>query len=430
MTAKTDRSSYIDAFRGFAILGVLFHHFFYRQIDATYPFQSTEFLGFSPTAFNNGHLGVSLFFILSGMVFYRPGIADDWTSTLRFYRQRILRLWPLYFLTVIFLAYLKRYDLFTLAKTLVLLPTGIHDFIPKYWEPYWALWVLWSLGIEIVFSISLPALLLAERRFGFTRTIVSAAVFCFFYRIVADHVWYTRHPDYVNLLINPLKDNFLGRVDDFLFGMLAARSARNGITIRPVYGWLSLLGILMVADSWSYLSSVPRAWPQSIMASANHTMFAISAVSLILAVRRSEIWNRWAMQPFVFAGTVCYSAYIIHAILLKNFDWPKGLDIETLLAFGRFVFGTFFLSAITFATVEAMGIRHLPAWAQWISVFRWNHAVPNPALWHKCHLVFPKRTIDGQWTGVSQTWRRKRDDGKWEYRQDQPTADDFYDRQY
>lgn len=366
MVNKSERSAYIDAFRGFAILGVLFHHFFFRQISAAYPFQSTQFLGFSPTALNNGHLGVSLFFILSGMVFYRPEIADDWGKILRFYSQRALRLWPLYFLAILLLGYLKRFDLLVFVKSFVLLPTGIHDFIPKYWEPFWALWVFWSLGIEIIFSISLPLLLFTERRFGFARVIIFAAVFCFLYRILGDHIWFARHPDYPNTLINPLKDNFFGRVDDFLFGMLAMRAIRNEVTIRPLYGWAALVGLVLVGNSWSYLWTAPRGWPQSILASANHTIFAVCSVTLILAVRRSKIWSSWFLQPFVFAGTVCYSAYVIHAILVKQLDWPNGLDVETLLAFGRFLFATFALAAISFATIEAIGIRHLPPWAQWV----------------------------------------------------------------
>jgi len=428
MAGQSERSSYIDAFRGFAILGVLFHHFFYQQIAAAYPFEASRFP--SPAALNHGHLGVGLFFILSGMVFYRPNIADDWGRVLRFYLQRALRLWPLYILTILLLGYLKQYDLFTFATSFALLLTGIHDFIPRYWEPSWALWVLWSLGVEIIFSISLPALLLAERRLGFARVLILTVVFCFVYRTVGDHVWMTRHPDYSNPFLNPLKDNFIGRLDDFLFGMAAMRAVRNDISIRPAYGWLALAGLLLVGHSWSYLEAVPRGWPQSVLASANHTGFALCCVTLILAVRRAKIWDSWACQPFVFAGTVCYSAYIIHALLLDRMDWPKGIDLETLLAFGRFAFGTFLLSAISFATIEAIGIRHLPAWAQWTRLVRGGSSVLNPTIWHKCNPVVPRRTIDGSWTKLTQTWRRQRKDGKWEYRQGEPTVDDWSNRPY
>jgi hypothetical protein len=40
--------------------------------------------------------------------------------------------------------------------------------------------------------------------------------------------------------------------------------------------------------------------------------------------------------------------------------------------------------------------------------------------WHECHPPrLPKRTVDGDWISQSlQTWRRRRDDGQWEYKQD------------
>jgi hypothetical protein len=55
MAGKSERSSYIDAFGGFALLGVLSHHSFYRRIAAAYPFEASRFL--SPAAINHGHLG-------------------------------------------------------------------------------------------------------------------------------------------------------------------------------------------------------------------------------------------------------------------------------------------------------------------------------------------------------------------------------------
>jgi hypothetical protein len=50
--------------------------------------------------------------------------------------------------------------------------------------------------------------------------------------------------------------------------------------------------------------------------------------------------------------------------------------------------------------------------------------------WHKCPTpIIPRRTIDGRWAiEPGQTWRRKRPDGKWEYRQDAETVDEWLDR--
>jgi len=52
--------------------------------------------------------------------------------------------------------------------------------------------------------------------------------------------------------------------------------------------------------------------------------------------------------------------------------------------------------------------------------------------WQKCRTPFiPRRTVDGGWTSfMGQTWKRLQDDGKWEYRQDEETEEDFYHRQW
>jgi hypothetical protein len=46
-------------------------------------------------------------------------------------------------------------------------------------------------------------------------------------------------------------------------------------------------------------------------------------------------------------------------------------------------------------------------------------------VWHKCRApLLPKRDIDGKWLeDLGQIWRRRREDGKWEYRQDPETRD-------
>ena len=50
----------------------------------------------------------------------------------------------------------------------------------------------------------------------------------------------------------------------------------------------------------------------------------------------------------------------------------------------------------------------------------WLLCKPPDAAWRKCLTpFFPQPTIDGSWTCKSrQTWRRRRKDGQWEYKQD------------
>lgn len=53
----------------------------------------------------------------------------------------------------------------------------------------------------------------------------------------------------------------------------------------------------------------------------------------------------------------------------------------------------------------------------------------DETLWHKCSSFPPHRTIGGKWTLMpGQVWRRKVN-GKWQYKQDEETAEDWAERQ-
>jgi hypothetical protein len=60
------------------------------------------------------------------------------------------------------------------------------------------------------------------------------------------------------------------------------------------------------------------------------------------------------------------------------------------------------------------------------------HTHIDECLWHKCAApIIPRRTINGKWAiEPGQTWRRKRPDGKWEYRQDEETVEEWIDRRF
>jgi hypothetical protein len=55
----------------------------------------------------------------------------------------------------------------------------------------------------------------------------------------------------------------------------------------------------------------------------------------------------------------------------------------------------------------------------------------NDSVWHKCEPpLVPRRTVNGRWTiSMGQTWRRRKTDGRWEYRQNDETEEQYLDRQ-
>jgi hypothetical protein len=89
----------LDALRGYAILLVLFQHFPMVINNRIIDFMSK--IGF---AINSGYLGVQIFFVLSGFLITRILIKEkknNDVSFTRFYLKRMLRIFPIYYLSII-----------------------------------------------------------------------------------------------------------------------------------------------------------------------------------------------------------------------------------------------------------------------------------------------------------------------------------------
>ena len=377
-SGKKMRTTYIDVLRGVAILGVLFHHFFFDRIAGFSTYNETSIFGITPFLINNGWLGVNLFFILSGMVLYRPSIILSINSVVNYYRLRCLRIWPLYFLFIFFITIIGNQGLTKFGIYTVLLLSGIHDLIPSYWMPENVCWVFWSLGVEILFSAILPALLFAAGRLGFWNVFTAILILTFLYRSVADHVWFELYPDYTNNFINPFKDNIFGRLDDFFIGMAAAKLSNDNFKVRKTLIIPSITGLLFVANSWNYMNYAQHTVYNSIFASMLHIIFSMSILGVILTIKNLTTWQSPYWLPLSYAGTTCYSAYITHAILIVHADeLMSGRWYFAPLKFGVFVLVTFIIAGFLFVFVEASGIKHLPRWT--LRVLGRNGEITSPS---------------------------------------------------
>jgi len=76
------------------------------------------------------------------------------------------------------------------------------------------------------------------------------------------------------------------------------------------------------------------------------------------------------------------------------------------------------LTTVAPVSIQCTGGCHLTLKRQ--LMLDWLLCRPPDAAWRKCRTpVFPRPNIDGSWTCKSrQTWRRRRKDGQWEYKQD------------
>ena len=365
MTQGQDKLGVINGLRGVAILGVIHHHYFRNYTPPGLWAVEWGPLRVSPMAyFSNGWLGVNLFFILSGLVLFLPYCQGRRSLETRaelweYYRRRWARLMPFYYLSLLVAVAFFRppvaVDPVAMLTDALIMATATFNLFDYLYYPPWN-WVLWSLGIEIWFSVLFPALVVAVRRWGIARLVVATIVFSLVIRFVG-----------VVLEPNPtgypyrnyIKDSLAGRLDDFVLGMAIAHAyvhrARVGQAVARALVVVGAVLIWIACVLWdsAYLGTLARGYTPFI----NWVMDA-GAVALtygMLCLDGGVVKRLFSTAALQIPGMMCYSLYVWHGIVLqkvvgstKNFD---PLHLATALAL------TALLSLVTYRYVEFGRVR-------------------------------------------------------------------------
>ena len=298
----TNRLAYradLQLLRGVSILLVFFYHL---KING----------------FQNGFLGVDIFFVLSGFLMAR--LADK-VSPFEFYVRRLKRLLPAYFVVVL---------LSSLAVIYVALPVDanqrlnrlFYDLVGLSNFAFWAensyfssssfkpLLNFWSLAVELQFYLLAPFLLpfLHKRKFIliliiFTSLLLSMAI----------------------LTVSPKTSFFMlpTRLWEFLFGAYAAwfalKDSKEKITHRfRLVALSSLLAVIFLyplpTDSLFILTGHPSV--------AAFIVVISTTVILNLGLDKIVSINSWLSQILIKLGDYSYSVYLVHfpIIVLVNYS--------------------------------------------------------------------------------------------------------------
>lgn len=235
----------LESLRGWAIaLVVLFHY--HGILFGNAPLPPDRPLWRSLMA--AGNTGVTLFFVLSGFLLAQPFLhslqGGPKVDVGRFYRARILRVVPLYYLAVL-VAWLLSGNWLAL-KGLLFIPLGSQVF------PYSVPW--WSLSTEVQFYLLLPLLMLPWcRKQGGYWVVVGLLVWLLAY------LYLFHQPQWLNTHTTLVwQSSLFGRAPAFLGGIAAAWLLRT-TPGKHLFAWQPLAwGLLLGGGVCSWRCGIGR----------------------------------------------------------------------------------------------------------------------------------------------------------------------------
>lgn len=346
---------FIDSLRGIASLTVIvFHLVFIPQPKLPVPGTLDKFI-------HVGGSGVILFFVISAFTLYMSADnrQQETRKTIKFYLRRLFRIAPLFYFMLCF-HLLVSYFIFNNKfswKVILLNLTFTYNFSPPQVESI--VWAGWTIGIEMLFYILMPFILLKINTLQ--KSILFFALTVFIADVYNSFVKYNFHfkQDVVNKY---LYMNFINHLPTFTVGIICFFVYKRLVTnIQPVnrekisYLLLSLFTILflgIVNKKVNFL--IPVVYWQALS-------FALLLISFSILPNQLFVNKITA-----FYGKISYSTYLVHPFLIFSLTpiyryiykiTPFLISVNFILCIALTIVILTPLSLITYYLIENPGIR-------------------------------------------------------------------------
>ena len=313
----------LDHLRGFAALLVLFFHgshfITYKITYGTAYDPSNWFKANNPFSalVIEGHTAVSLFFVLSGFVF-TVGAIEKKLDYFGFYRNRILRTYPLFVFTLFLgiLAYPENFSFAALLKSIFFLANSDSAIDGGAFT-----FVFWSIAVEWHFYLIFPALVGLVQKKGWQCLLLLLCGFLFIRFIAYFQDFDMREISYWSII---------GRIDQFLIGMLAGiyYRAKFKESIRfdslAIVGSIIVLGFLFVFNQFGGGGLNNHVWIYWTTIEAG-----VWAIFLLGYLSITRHYPTIINNGLIAIGTISYSIYLTHFIVL---DFFMKNDIDRIIS--------------------------------------------------------------------------------------------------
>jgi peptidoglycan/LPS O-acetylase OafA/YrhL len=302
----------IDHLRGLAALLIVFYHglhllSFGTRAAGTDP---TRLWIFTKNPFvaliEEGHTSVALFMVLSGFVFTAGAIGKE-VAYWPFLKNRFLRIYPLY-VVVLFIGFAAAPAQYAGASLLQSLLFQANYPGAVSLGAYSA--VFWAVAVEFQFYLLFPFLHRFTETYGARWAVACIAMFILLRTAAATDSANPRDVSYWFIL---------GRLDQFLLGMLAARAFRRLERHRLPWGSLSLASfalMLLVIVTFNQLGGFPaQAWWKVLWPTVEGLGWAAVLLSYASFAGRLP---RTLSRVLAGLGTLSYSIYMLHFVCIVS----------------------------------------------------------------------------------------------------------------
>jgi len=327
--------------------------------------------------FGEFHIGVSLFFVLSGFLitfrYYQKfdRLSKPWF--LQYLKNRVARIYPMYFLlTVAAFVYffITKDQSITMGYThpvalMLMNITFVRGFFYQFWNT--GISQGWSLTVEECFYFSAPIIFLIAKRYGkfYIQPVVITLFAIAMYFIFRNVNWYGFFGNFTFVMVF----TFFGRCFEFFVGIQLAKIMLNkgferNTKIPFTYGGFVLIFACVLVMAFQ---PIPTGWAaglESPVGIITNNYFLCIAVALFYygILTENTLFKRFLALPFIeLLGKSSYIFYLVHL------GW-----IDTLLRNG----------------MDALNTWVFALYDKWDVYDKWNINWHSPFEWDSLNLLF------------------------------------------